>query len=85
MFQIKGDSWIEGLAAVSTGPDTLDECLFSFSADGVVCSWELDAEQGCDVYRLLVRGQSDCGWAKIEVPPAPAMAVYVEVGLGPTP
>lgn len=40
--------------ASSTGPDPTDERLFSFSADGAVRLWVLDAEQACDVYRLLV-------------------------------
>jgi hypothetical protein len=62
VFQLKDDSWVEGLVAVSTGPDPLDERLLSFSASGAVRTWELDAEQGCDVYRLLVRhrGQGLC-------------------------
>lgn len=35
--------------------DGFDQGFYSFSADGHVCSWELDAEQNCDVYRLVVR------------------------------
>lgn len=32
-----------------------DQSFFSYSADGRVCCWELDAEQNCDVFRLVVR------------------------------
>lgn len=48
------DDWVEGLLNATTGPDPIDERVFSFSADGMVRMWELDAEQACDVYRLLV-------------------------------
>jgi hypothetical protein len=47
---------VEGLLAARTGPDPSEERVFSFSADGAVRAWELDVEQGCDVYRVLVRG-----------------------------
>ncbi|KAI8472624.1 MAG: WD40-repeat-containing domain protein [Monoraphidium minutum] len=47
------EDWVEGLLAAATGPDASDERLFSFSAGGVARAWELDAEQACDVYRLL--------------------------------
>lgn len=49
------DDWVEGLLAASLGPSPFDERLLTFAADGRVKLWELDAEQGCDVYRLLVR------------------------------
>jgi hypothetical protein len=50
------EDWVEGLLVCqgSSGQDTFEQSLFSFSADGHVCSWELDAEQNCDVYRLVV-------------------------------
>lgn len=48
--------WVEGLAVAGGGSaDLFDQGFYSFSADGHVCSWELDAEQNCDVYRLVVR------------------------------
>ncbi|WIA17403.1 hypothetical protein OEZ85_014259 [Tetradesmus obliquus] len=50
------EDWVEGLLVCqgsSSSQDTFDQSLFSFSADGHVCSWELDAEQNCDVYRLV--------------------------------
>lgn len=31
-----------------------DQAFLSFSADGHVCCWELDAEQNCDVFRHVV-------------------------------
>jgi hypothetical protein len=51
------EDWVEGLLVCqgsSGNQDAFDQSLYSFSADGHVCSWELDAEQNCDVYRLVV-------------------------------
>ncbi|KAF6254405.1 WD40-repeat-containing domain protein [Scenedesmus sp. NREL 46B-D3] len=51
--------WVEGLlvcqgsSSSSSSPDAFEQPLYSFSADGHMCSWELDAEQNCDVYRLV--------------------------------
>jgi hypothetical protein len=55
------EDWVEGLLVChgSSSQDTFDQSLFSFSADGHVCSWELDAEQNCDVYRLVVSLAAD--------------------------
>ncbi len=61
MFKAHEDTWVEGLVAARTGPDPLDERVLTFAADGLVRSWELDAEQGCDVYRLLDEARlADC-------------------------
>lgn len=65
---------MEGLLACRAGPERGDERLFSYGAEGVVRLWELDAEQACDVYRLVVggvlmfncrvlRGRCSCGLA----------------------
>jgi hypothetical protein len=48
------EDWIEGLHIGNAGHDATDQRVFSFSADGHVCMWELDAEQNCDVYRVVV-------------------------------
>lgn len=50
----KAHEWVEGLIVARDGPEPGDERLFSFAADGVVRLWELDAEQACDVCRMLV-------------------------------
>jgi hypothetical protein len=31
-----------------------DQSFFSYAADGHVCCWELDAEQNCDIFRVVV-------------------------------
>lgn len=49
------DDWVEGVIVTKEGDDLLDERFFTHSADGKVAHWELDAEQNCDVYRLVVR------------------------------
>lgn len=36
------------------GAGAPSERLFTFSAGGAVRTWELDAEQGCDIYKCLV-------------------------------
>lgn len=49
------DDWVEGLLVCDQdGQGNQDQAFFSFSADGHVCSWDLDTEQYCDIYRLVV-------------------------------
>eukprot|EP00775_Hariotina_reticulata_P004041 gene4041-4288_t len=47
------EDWVEGLHIGNAGHDITDQRVFSFSADGHVCMWELDAEQNCDVYKVV--------------------------------
>jgi hypothetical protein len=49
--------WVEGLLVCAPSQNSYDQAFTSFSADGHVCCWELDAEQNCDVFRLVVSGQ----------------------------
>lgn len=37
-----------------------DQSFFSYSADGHVSCWELDAEQNCDICRQVVRLDLQC-------------------------
>lgn len=50
------DDWVEGLLVCEQADcqEVPDQAFFSYSADGHVCSWDLDTEQNCDVYRLKV-------------------------------
>lgn len=48
------EDWVEGVLVCTAGEQAYDQSFFSYSADGHVCFWELDAEQNCDVFRLMV-------------------------------
>jgi hypothetical protein len=64
------EDWVEGLLVCqgSNGnQDAFDQSLYSFSADGHVCSWELDAEQNCDVYRLVVSATAAVMFLKLKM------------------
>jgi hypothetical protein len=46
--------WVEGVLVCQAKDNAYDQSFMSFSADGHVCCWELDAEQNCDVFRQVV-------------------------------
>jgi hypothetical protein len=46
--------WIEGLMVCQARETAYDQSFLSYSADGHVACWELDAEQNCDIFRLVV-------------------------------
>lgn len=46
--------WVEGVLVCQPKENAYDQAFLSFSADGHVCCWELDAEQNCDIFRVMV-------------------------------
>lgn len=49
--------WVEGVLVCKAGDNAFDQAFFTHSADGHVCCWELDAEQNCNVFKLVVSGR----------------------------
>lgn len=49
--------WVEGVLVCQAKDNAYDQSFFSYSADGHVCCWELDAEQNCDIFRVMVGDQ----------------------------
>lgn len=52
--------WVEGVLVCPAKDNAYDQSFLSFSADGHVACWELDAEQNCDIFRQVVRMQGGC-------------------------
>jgi hypothetical protein len=46
--------WVEGVLVCPAKDNAYDQSFLSFSADGHVACWELDAEQNCDIFRQVV-------------------------------